>query len=71
MPVAGSPPLETNHLDRHLFELHLRSAPPRWLLGMPQVCTASPDDNFALLSTFLLCFLLFWPQSQYFHTKSM
>ena len=30
--------------------------PPRWLLGMPAVCTALPDF-FTLLHTFLLCYV--------------
>ena len=74
--VAGSVVLQTNHLDRHLFEPCLPPpVPPRWLLGMPAVCTASPDFFDTLLLSTLLCALctgavLFWPELEYFPAKS-
>lgn len=59
--VASSTLLQSNHLDQHVFELRLPTAvPPRWLLGMPQLCTVASRIGARLHFPMCLRALLFW-----------
>ena len=71
MPVAGSPLLETNHLDRHLFELHLLTVP---LDGCLACLKSAPHRQTITLHCslhFYFAFASFGLKSEYFLSKSM
>ena len=69
--VASSTLLQTNHLDQHVFELRLPTAvPPRWLLGMPQLCTAASRIGARLHFPMCLRAVLLLAQSEFCSPKS-
>ena len=69
--VASSTLLQTNHLDQHVFELRLPTAvPPRWLLGMPQLCTVASRIGARLHFPMCLGAVLLLAQAEFWSPKS-